>query len=152
MSSDNLRKAEQLTAVLTGRDLVAVLADDDESQRALEAVEPLVEPDFEILMIGPAYTPQRVVERGFEGFRSAWLDWTSPFEAFRIDIDEVIDAGDQVVNLGRQTATTKTGGVKVDADAAAVMTFRDGRISRMEFHLDRAAAMRAAGLEPGPDA
>jgi ketosteroid isomerase-like protein len=146
MSSENLRKAEQLTAVLTGRDLIAVLADDDESQRALEAVEPLVEPDFEIKMVGPDYTPQRVTDRGFEGFRTAWLDWTSPFEVFRIDIDEVIDAGDHVVNLGRQTATTKTGGVEVNADAAAVMTFRDGKIARMEFHLDREAALRSAGL------
>ena len=97
-------------------------------------------------MVGPEYTPQRVEAHGVEGFRDAWLDWTSAFATFQIDIEEVIDGGDSVVSMARQTATTKTGGVEVVTSAASVMTFREGLISRMEFHLDREAAMRAAGL------
>jgi hypothetical protein len=31
--------------------------------------------------------------------------------------------------------------------AAGIMTFRDGRLSRMEFNLDRDAAIRSVGLE-----
>ena len=35
----------------------------------------------------------------------------------------------------------------VESDAAAVLRFRDGKLARVEFHLDPAAARRAAGLE-----
>ena len=99
-------------------------------------------------MVGPDYLPETQPGHDFDGFRDAWLDWTSPFETFRIDVDEVIEAGDTVVSLAHQTGRTKTGGVEVETAAAAVMMIRDGRISRIEFHLDQAAALRAAGLEP----
>ncbi len=43
---------------------------------------------------------------------------------------------------------TKTGGVEVEAPGAAVWTVVDGRVRRVEFHLDREAALRSAGLDP----
>ena len=60
----------------------------------------------------------------------------------------MIDAGERVVSLVRQVGKTKTGGVDVEASAAAVWTVRDGKLKRVEFHLDREAALRAAGLSP----
>jgi len=51
-----------------------------------------------------------------------------------------------VVSLVRQTGRTKTGGVEIEAAAAAVWTIRDGKLTRVEFHLDQEAALRAAGL------
>jgi ketosteroid isomerase-like protein len=147
-ASESVRLTREVSSFITGRDLIALFADPDELGRAREDLMPLVEPDFEVAMVAPEYTPQGQTTSGFEGFLGAWLDWTSAYASFRIDIDEVIEAGDRVVSLGRQTATTKTGGVEIESFAGAVMTVREGRVSRMEFHLDREATMRAAGLEP----
>jgi ketosteroid isomerase-like protein len=51
-----------------------------------------------------------------------------------------------VVSLVAMSGRTKTGGVDVEAAAAAVWTVVDGRLQRVEFHLDRESAIRAAGL------
>jgi ketosteroid isomerase-like protein len=149
VASDNVRLAKVLGAVIGGRDIVALLADPGAQDAAWAALEPFVKPDFEVAMIGPDYMPRTGAGHGFDGFSEAWLDWTSPFETFQIDVNEMVDAGDRVVSIARQTGRTKTGGVEVETQAAAVVTIDGGRISRIEFHLDRAAALRAAGLEPG---
>jgi ketosteroid isomerase-like protein len=52
------------------------------------------------------------------------------------------------VSLVEMSGTTKTGGAQIEAPAAAVWTVVDGRLRRVEFHLDQDAALRAAGLEP----
>ena len=57
-----------------------------------------------------------------------------------------MDAGDKVLMLARQVGSTETGGVPVESLGAAVMTFEDGRVTRIEFHLDRDRAMKVAGL------
>jgi ketosteroid isomerase-like protein len=112
-----------------------------------EVLRQVAEPQFECAMIGPDESFQNV-ERGTEGFFSAWTDWLSPFEEFRIEVERTIDAGEDVVDLVRQVARTVRGGVPVETEGAAVWRFRSGRLQRVEFHLDRAAALRIAGLEP----
>ena len=146
MSAEAVRIVEQIQEVLVVDDIVAVLGDDDEDQRIRQTLAELAEPDFEVMMVGPDYLPQAAERAGPDGFREAWLDWTSPFESFRIDLERVIDAGDRVVSLVRQIGRTKTGGVEIETSAAAVWTIRDGKLTRVEFHLDRNAALRAAGL------
>ncbi len=146
MSAEAVRIVEQIQEAIVGDDIVAVLEDDEEGQRVRQMLAQLAEPDFEVVMVGPDYLPQAAERAGPDGFQEAWLDWTSPFESFRIDLERVIDAGDRVVSLVRQTGRTKTGGVEIEASAGAVWTIRDGKLTRVEFHLDREAALRAAGL------
>ena len=76
-----------------------------------------------------------------------WLaEWTEGFENWSIDIEEVVDAGDQVVTLARQHAKARHGGPEVEMRLAQVWTFRDGLIARMEMYSDRAEALEAVGL------
>ena len=117
-------------------------------EQVLEVLREVSEPDFVCRMVGP--DGQFVAEeRGPEGFLAAWGDWISPFEEFRIEVERTIDAGEHLVDLVRQTALTTRGGVPVETTGAGVWTFREGRLARAEFHLDRAEALRAAGLDPG---
>jgi hypothetical protein len=51
-----------------------------------------------------------------------------------------------VLSLVRQTGTTRTGSVEIETAAAAVWFIRDGRVHRVEFHLDQDEARRAAGV------
>jgi ketosteroid isomerase-like protein len=44
----------------------------------------------------------------------------------------------------RQIGTTRHGGVEIAQPSAAVWKFRDGRLVRLEFHLDREEAMASA--------
>jgi ketosteroid isomerase-like protein len=76
-----------------------------------------------------------------------WLaQWTGAFESWSLDIEEVFDAGDEVVTFVRQHARAGHGGPEVEMRFAQVWTFRDGLIARMEMYSDRAEALEAAGL------
>jgi ketosteroid isomerase-like protein len=83
-----------------------------------------------------------------DGFVSAWRDWTSAFESFRIEVDEVFEAGDNVVSMVRQIGAPRGTDAEMETPGAAVWMIRDGRLRRVEFHLDREAALRAAGVDP----
>jgi ketosteroid isomerase-like protein len=151
MSAANVQIVEQIQAVLTVDDVVASLDDPESDVDVEEAFERLAVPDVECAMVGPE-TAGSVTMRGtgLEGFRTIWTEWMSPFESFRIEVEEVIDAGDKVLSLVHQTGVTKTGGVQIESRAAAVWTIRDGKVTQVEFHLDVDAAKRAAGLSSEP--
>jgi ketosteroid isomerase-like protein len=100
------------------------------------------------VMVGPQYVGQAIERSGADGFREAWADWTSPFESFTVDLERTIGAGDRVVSLVTMRGKTRTGGVAVEAPGAAVWTVVDGRLRRVEFHIDRESALRSAGLDP----
>jgi ketosteroid isomerase-like protein len=113
-----------------------------EIERALREV---AHPDVECVMVGP--DPAFATEaRGIEGFVESWTDWLSPFEHWRIELDDVIESGDRIVTLIRQFGTPKGSTAEVENAGAAVWFIRDGRLARVEFHLDREMAMRSAGL------
>jgi ketosteroid isomerase-like protein len=147
VSAENVRVIERVQRALTATDVVAALESADPRIRRL--FMELTEPDFETAMVGPAYMSGRRIEyTGFDGFAEAWRDWTSPFESFQIDVEEMIDAGDQVVSLVSMSGKTRTGGAEIPQPGAAVWTVVDNRVRKVEFHIDRDEALRAAGLEP----
>lgn len=139
---------EEIQAVLTEVDVIAAL-NDERDQSALHTFMRLAEPEFEVVMVGPQYSSARLERTGFEGFVEAWRDWTGAFASFRIELEEMVDAGDNVVSLVRQIGIPKGADAEIETPGAAVWMLRDGRLRRVEFHLDRDAALRAAGLEPG---
>jgi ketosteroid isomerase-like protein len=146
--SEVVHVVEQIQDALGMDDVVAAIDDDERDARVRQTLMELTEPDFEVVMVGPAYAGATIEASGADGFREVWTDWTSPFESYRIDLERMIDAGDRVVSLVTMCGKTRTGGVEVEAPGAAVWTVVDGRLRRVEFHLDREAALRAAGLSP----
>ena len=116
-------------------------------ERLTSAIEQVAAPDLQSAMIGP--DPSfRAEYRGVNGLVEGWTDWLSPYERFRMEVENLIESGDVVVTFVRQFGTPTGGGPEVEAESAAVWWLRDNRLVRVEFHLDRKAAMRAAGLEP----
>jgi ketosteroid isomerase-like protein len=102
-------------------------------------------PGFDFVMAGPDPAFKQTAT-GIEGFGEAWFDWLAAFESFRIDVGELIDAGEHVLALVRLSGRTRTGGVPIEQPGAAVFTCRNGKITRIEFHLDLDRAYAAAGL------
>jgi ketosteroid isomerase-like protein len=148
VSAEAVRVVEQLQTAITEGDVVAALDDPEPDPRIRRLFMELTEPDFEVAMVGPEYVSRRIESTGFDGFADVWRDWTSPFESYRIEVEQMIDAGERVVTLVAMSGTTRTGGAEITAPAAAVWTVVDGRVRKVEFHIDRAVALRAAGIEP----
>jgi ketosteroid isomerase-like protein len=104
--------------------------------------------DPEVELYPPAEDPDvKRVYRGPEGARS-WLEnWLEAWDEFEFHLDEVLDAGDQVVVVFSQRGRGKTSGVEISNQLAGVATVSDGRIVRGALYLDIGEAFRTAGIE-----
>jgi ketosteroid isomerase-like protein len=148
MSTANVELVRRIQDVLGTDDVVAALDDEERDREVREAFAELAEPGFEVVMAGPDYLPRTAQGTGPEGFTAVWTDWASAFASFRIEVEDMIDAGEKVVSLVRLHARTRTDEVPIEEAAAAVWTLRSGKLARVEFHLDRELALRSAGLDP----
>ena len=81
---------------------------------------------------------------GREALR-AWMSFTEAFEAFGSEINQIVEAGDEVVVFFRIRGRGRASGADVDARVGAVFTLRNGKIVRYEL-TDRHEALEAAGL------
>jgi ketosteroid isomerase-like protein len=84
---------------------------------------------------------------GLEGLRALWLDWLEPWESYRVEVEDVIDAGDDAVVLVRDFGRRAGMTVEVSVVGGAVWTVRDGRVARVAFYLNRSEALKAVGME-----
>ena len=60
----------------------------------------------------------------------------SEWDGFRVDTKEYLDAGENIVALGRYSGTYKATGRSMNAAFAHVWTLRDGRIVRFRQYVD----------------
>jgi len=148
MSAESVRVVRRIQDALGTDDVVAALDDQARDREIRVVFADLAEPDFEVAMMGPDYLPAAAEATGPDGFTAVWTDWASAFASFRIEVEDMIDAGEKVVSLVRLVARTRTGDVPIEETAAAVWTVRNGKLARVEFHLDRELALRSAGVDP----
>jgi ketosteroid isomerase-like protein len=101
-------------------------------------------PDF-VLDMSRSIGPQQRGMYKLDRLRSFLEELGGTFESFRIDADEFIEAGEQVVVP--QTAHAR-GRDRIEAKArtALVYTFRDGAVTQMVMYQGRQEALEAAGL------
>jgi ketosteroid isomerase-like protein len=74
--------------------------------------------------------------------RRYWGAW----EDYRVEIEEVLDAGQSVVLISHERGRGKGSGVPVARQNPQLWTFRAGRIIRWESFRTKAQALEAAGL------
>jgi ketosteroid isomerase-like protein len=146
VSSENVELARQIAERMAPDEFVSGFHDAETLRATNAALEPLIDPNLVIEMVGPEYIGQRLTYQGIDGYIEAWRDWLTPYESFRAEIEGYIDAGDKVVMLVRQLGRTKTGGVPIEADSAVVFSFHAGKLARLEFYLERDRAMKATGV------
>ena len=68
------------------------------------------------------------------------------WEERRLEPEEFIDAGDDVVVLLHEYRRGKGSGVELETETAVVVTVSGGRVVRIQGYMDRGAALEAAGL------
>jgi ketosteroid isomerase-like protein len=87
------------------------------------------------------------VARGLLQVRQVWeKEDDEIWDEHRLEPQEFIDAGDQVVVFQREYQRGKSSGVELVIDTASILDLRGGRIVRMQGYMDRAAALEAVGL------
>jgi uncharacterized protein len=112
----------------------------NEQDEAIAIVDPEVVLDATRRRVNPkTYT-------GMQGMRRMLADRDEVWGEFRMEPDEVLDAGDRVVAIGRWVAKGKGSGIEVQQPVAHVFTLQDGRVVRVEISATRDEALEAARL------
>jgi ketosteroid isomerase-like protein len=111
-----------------------------------ERMAQLVDPEVEFhgtvggLQEGQIAHGQSEIDQTFESEDlEAW-------EERRLEAEEFIDAGDNVVVLLHEYRRGKGSGVELETDTAVVVAVSGGRVVRIQGYMDRAAALEAVGL------
>ena len=127
MSRDNLELAERAFSAFNRGEIPRVLD--------------MLSPDVEI------YASPELANagsyRGHDGFL-AWLErWLDAWESFRVEVDDYIAEGDDVIVVIRQYGRGKGSGLEVQMDAAFMLTVRDGKAVRLHLYPDKGKALQA---------
>jgi ketosteroid isomerase-like protein len=137
MARENVEFVENLFAA-GGMDKQALLA-------ALpEFIEQLCDPEIEWIE-----DPQRAdgrVYRGHEGVRESWEQWLEQWEEYQAEVEDIVDCGDAVFVVTRESGRGTSSGVDVSARNFIVLTFRKEKILRYQEFYDESDAREAAGL------
>ena len=118
----------------------------DEFLATGELVERITAPEFVWDMSTFQGWPERQTYEGPEGTREFLTEWVGAWEDWRLEVRELIDAGDDVVAILHQSGRSKTTGLEVDMDFAQVWTIKDGKQTRMRMYADPDEALREVGL------
>ena len=109
------------------------------------AVDALAGPDCEFRPAG-LLPGVKEVYRGPEGFRRFLNLFWETFDNPRLEVHDLVDAGDQVLATVTNHGRGKLSGVDVARTTWNVWTIRDGKVTRGQAFESRAEALEAAGL------
>jgi ketosteroid isomerase-like protein len=105
----------------------------------LSVVLDLLDPDIE--WHEPAPSPDAGAHRGRDSFERFFRGWLDSFESFRVEPERVVQRGDQLVAVVRQTGTGRSSGVQVETRLAHVWTVANGKAVRWEAVTDHEAVL-----------
>ena len=88
------------------------------------------------------------IYHGHEGVRTYWRRWLQAWADLEFEVDDVLDAGDNVVALIRnQRQWGRRSGIVTEVPPyGLVFTIRDGKVVRWRAFSDERSALKAAGL------
>jgi ketosteroid isomerase-like protein len=85
--------------------------------------------------------------RGREAMVRAATDFLEAVDDWRIEVDELVDAGgDQVFAVQRISARGKGSGTPFEQNIFTALRVRDGKVWRIHDYTERAEALKAVGL------
>ncbi len=86
------------------------------------------------------------VYHGHEGIRTWFREWNEAWEDSGFELQELIEAGQQVVSVVTRRARGRASGIDVQQPGAVVWTVREGKIVRVVWFPTREEAREAVGL------
>jgi ketosteroid isomerase-like protein len=115
----------------------------DDFERRFDEVREIFDPQVE-WVAAPHSLLGSEEYRGYDGVRRFWTQFLSAWDEYRVEAEELIDAGDQVVAVLRLSGRTNE--LEVDEARSSLVTLRDGRIVRIEPFASKDGALNAAGI------
>jgi uncharacterized protein len=109
----------------------------------LSVVLDLLDPEIE--WHEPATSPEGGAHSGRDSFERFLRGWLESFEGFRVEPERVVERGDELVALVRQTGTGRSSGLRVETRLAHVWTVADGKAVRWEAVADPETAVGDGG-------
>jgi ketosteroid isomerase-like protein len=106
----------------------------------------LVAPEFVWDMSTFRGWPGQQEYRGVEGARQFLDEWLEAWDDWELSLEDLHDAGGQIVAIVRQQGRSKAAGLPVDMTFAQMFTLRDGKQVRMQMYAQPSEALQAAGL------
>lgn len=89
------------------------------------------------------------VYHGHEGLRQWSREWYEAWESVDAELDELIEAGEDVVAVLNYRGRGRASGIEVQfTRMAGVFTLEDGRVTRAAWFRSREEALEAAGVGP----
>jgi ketosteroid isomerase-like protein len=115
-------------------------------ERAFERYDPEIE--WDASRFTELLPDQAAVYHGHEGVRAYWRVWLSAWRDLQFTVDDVLDAGDEVVALiSNQRQWGRHSGIVTEMPPyGLVFTFRDGKVVRWRAYPDQESALEAVGL------
>ena len=101
---------------------------------------------WDVSKSGRATVMDSSVYHGHAGVRRFWREGVAVFGEVDLDVEELIDAGGQVVAVIRERAIGRASGALVEASHVAILTLAHAKVIRMQVFDDRAEALKAVGL------
>jgi ketosteroid isomerase-like protein len=115
------------------------------NRRDFEAGLRFADDDIEFHLIGGFSDLVGDQINGRDGVLRFWRELAETVGG-RIDIDDAVDLGDQVVVTFTLSGTGAESGAPVKMQTGHIYTFRDGKVIRGDGYYDPADALEAAGL------
>jgi ketosteroid isomerase-like protein len=91
--------------------------------------------------------PDAATHRGHDGARMLMAEWFGAFDDLRVDVEELIDAGDRVVVVLRLHGRVRGSAHEVDMSETHVLTMRDGKVTEVHEYPTKAEALKVVGLD-----
>ncbi len=136
MSRENIEVVRRLFAAFQSVDVGSF-------ERRFDEVRGIFDPEVE-WVAAPHSLLSSEEYRGYDGVRRFWAQFLSAWDEYGVEVEELIDADDQVVAVMRLRGRTNE--LEVDEARSSLLTLRDGRIVRIEPFASKDAALEAAGL------
>jgi len=121
-------------------------------RKSIEFVDREQKPDFDLLHPDirwhtRADLPDTATHCGHEGAAALMADWFGAFDGLRVEVEELIDAGDRVVVVLRLHGRARGSAHEVDMSETHVLTMRDGKVTEVHEYLTKAEALKVVGLD-----
>jgi ketosteroid isomerase-like protein len=110
----------------------------------MESVLRLADPDI-VVMQRPEL-PDSMTRHGHAGVVEAIAAWPEQFDAYELEIVQIVDAGDHVVVRTHQRGRGKGSGVDVEDEIWFVFGFRHGKVAEWRMFGAEHEALEAVGL------
>jgi ketosteroid isomerase-like protein len=117
------------------------------NEGGVEAILERLAPDIQVRDRETA--PDRQTRYGREGIKQLFDSYMEAFDALRLEPEEFIDAGGQVLVSLTQRIRGKGSGAEVTGNIAHVWTMREGAVQRLRIFKDKDTALEVLRAEGG---